>query len=173
MRDEALFLNGVYDSVLQEILEIQRYLPEQILYLQPYRDERIVHLAENPPSVDSPVRLFVSITDDLPMVHYVGEIVGWDDKRKLSEPKLKALNRVIKHLQKGEESVYEYIEDPQKLCVNLLHVRRLRQLPQPFSVGKLTNVKDGQPLSTNRTQSGGWVYVKNPGEVWLADYLKS
>jgi hypothetical protein len=32
----ALFMNGVFESVLEEILQIQSVLPEQIMFLQPY-----------------------------------------------------------------------------------------------------------------------------------------
>ena len=32
---EALFINGVYEGVLKEILQIQAELPEHIMYLQP------------------------------------------------------------------------------------------------------------------------------------------
>ena len=172
MRDEALFLNGVWASVLEDILEIQRHLPEQILYLQPYKSDRIVHLAENPPSVDDPVRLFASVTDDRANVHYTGEIVGWDDKRTLKGPKLTLLNRIIYAFQWTEDGVYEYAyEDSPRSCVNLLYVRRMQKLSMPFSVDQLTNSNTGKPLSTNRTTSGGWVYVVNPSKAWLKEFM--
>lgn len=171
MRSEAIFLNGVYEGVLRDILEIQQHLPEHIMYLQPYKGKRIVLLAENLPSTDDPVHLLMSVTDDLPNVSYVAEIVGWDDKRELSEPKLTLLNRLIYAFQWTEGGVYRYARNPKKPCVNLLHIRRLRKLKRTFSVAELLNVNDGQPLSTGRTQAGGWVYVQNPGDTWLADYL--
>jgi 5-methylcytosine-specific restriction protein A len=169
MRKEALFINGVYDSVLQEILDVQAFLPEQILYLQPYSSQRIVRLAENPPTVEDPVRLFASVTDDLATVHYTGEIAGWDDKRTLGDAKLEVLNRVISHLQPGEGEVY--VEVGGKKCVNLLYVRRLRKLSRPFPVDQLINVNAGWALSTKRATSGGWVYVINPSEDWLSAHL--
>jgi hypothetical protein len=173
MRDEALFLNGVYEDVLADILEIQAYLPEQILYLQPHSGERIARLAEDPPSVADPVRLLCSITDDLARVHYVGEIVGWDDKRELASDwlKLRVLNRVIYVFQPTEDGVYMQTRPDGPDCVNLLYVRRLRKLSVPFSVDQLTNVNTGDPLSANRTRSGGWVYAMNPGTDWLEAYL--
>lgn len=171
MREVALFLNGVFDNVLQDILKVQTHLPEQILYLQPYSGGRILNLAEDPPSVEVPVRLFVSITDDLPTVHYVGEIVGWEDKRELGEAKLEALRRVIGPLQPTEHGVYGKTDSGDWDCVNLLYVRRLRKLSKLFSVAELTNARSGGPLSTNRSQAGGWVYVVNPEEAWLAEYL--
>ena len=36
MKPNGVFVNGVYEDVLIEILEIQSELPEQILFLQPY-----------------------------------------------------------------------------------------------------------------------------------------
>jgi hypothetical protein len=171
MRDIALFLNGVYDNVLQDILKVQEHLPEQILYLQPYSGGRIKYLAENPPSVEDPVRLLTSITDDLPTVHYFAEIVGWDDKRELGRAKREALVRIISPLQPTESGVYGETEAGDWDCVNLLYVRRLRKLAKPFSVGLLTSVNTGQPVSTGRTRAGGWVYVRDPGEAWLAGRL--
>jgi len=171
MRDIALFLNGVFDGVLLEILEIQAYLPEQILYLQPYSSRRIVRLAENPPTTEEPVRLFVSVTDDLSTVRYTGEIVDWDDKRQLAGWKLNALNRVIYALQSNEGGVYGLREPEKPDMVNLLYVRRLRKLSKPFSVAQLTMTSTNQQLSTGRTQAGGWAYVVNPSDAWLAEYL--
>jgi hypothetical protein len=44
MRVGALFLNGVYERVLADMTRVQRVVPEQILYLQPYSSTRIVHI---------------------------------------------------------------------------------------------------------------------------------
>ncbi|MBN1139199.1 MAG: hypothetical protein JXM73_21655 [Anaerolineae bacterium] len=169
MREYALFLNGVYDNVLQEILRVQAYLPDQILFLQPYKWARIVRLAEDPPTTEDPVRLFVSTTVDLATVHYVGEVVGWDDKGQLEGARLDAINRVIGSLQPDEEAVY--MQERGTRCTNLLHVRRLKQLSQPFSVAELINDSKNEPLSTARTTSGGWQYVRNRDESWLAAYV--
>ncbi len=35
MENEAIFINGIFDSVVDEILNVQQHVPEQILYLQP------------------------------------------------------------------------------------------------------------------------------------------
>jgi len=171
MRDVALFLNGVYEDVLKGILAVQAHLPEHIMYLQPYSGERIVRLAENTPTVDDPVRLFVSVTDDLTTVRYVGEIVGWDDKRKLKGAKRRILNRLIYLLQPTEDGVYRRGRAGGPECVNLLYIRRLHKLSMPFSVDQLINANTGEPLSTGRTQSGGWVYIVNPDETWLKGHL--
>jgi hypothetical protein len=171
MRSEAIFLNGVFGDVLENILSIQRHLPEQILYLQPYSRERIVHLADYPPTVDDPVRLLMSLTTDLSNVHYICEIVGWDDKRELGRDRFLLLNRIICALQWTEGGVYLAAGEPKHECVNLLHVRRMRKLSKPFSVGELMLTSGGRPHSTDRTTAGGWSYVVNPTDIWLMSYL--
>jgi hypothetical protein len=160
MRPEALFLNGVYEDVLKEILQIQGTLPEHIMFLQPYRGEAIARLRDEPPSVDHPMRLLISLTTDLPTVHYAAEIVGWNDKRHLSEPKRRVLNRLICTLQPNEGGLYDAARGENTESVNLLHVRRVRRLSKPFSVSQLVNAGDTQPVSDKRTTAGGWVYIK-------------
>jgi hypothetical protein len=160
MKPEALFLNGVYESVLDEVVQVQGALPEQIMFLQPYRNEAIAKLRDDPPSVDDPMLLLISVTTDLPTVHYVAEIVGWDDKRSLPERKRRVLNRLICTLQPNEGGLYDASRTESGESVNLLHVRRVRRLSKPFAVSQLVNAGDGQPVSDRRTTAGGWVYVK-------------
>lgn len=69
MKQEALFINGVYAEPLREILSIQIELPEQILFLQPYSSNAISRLRDEPPTIDDPMQLFISITTDL-LVRY-------------------------------------------------------------------------------------------------------
>jgi hypothetical protein len=166
---EGIFINGVFSTVITEILGVQKYVPEQVLYLQPYAGDRIVELYKHPPSVNSPVRLFLSVTDDLPTVRYTCEIVGWDDKRELVGQKREIIEAVIKIFQPGEEEVYPERHGVE--CVNLIHVWRMKQLSKPFSVAELIKISDGQPASTDRSRPGGWVYVKYPGMSWLESYL--
>jgi hypothetical protein len=130
------------------------------MFLQPYRAEAIARLRDDPPSVDDPMRLLVSLTSDLPTVHYTAEIVGWDDKRHLDEQKRRVLNRLIWTLQPNEGGLYDAARGEGGESVNLLHVRRVRRLRTPFSVSRLVNAGDGQPVSDRRTTAGGWVYVK-------------
>jgi 5-methylcytosine-specific restriction enzyme A len=160
MRLEALFLNGIYEDVLQEILQIQETLSEHIMFLQPYKSEAIVRLRDEPPSVDDPVRLLMSLTSDLATVHYTAEIVGWDDKRNLPEQKRRVLSRLICTLQPNEGGLYDESRVEGGESVNLLHVRRLRQLVKPFGVSQLLKFGDNEPVSDKRTTAGGWVYVK-------------
>jgi 5-methylcytosine-specific restriction protein A len=159
LKSEALFINGVYESVLQEILAVQGELPEHLMYLQPYSGYAITKLKAAPPTVDEPVRLYVSTTDDLAMVSYQAEIVGWEDKRKLSQTKRDVLNRVIGALQPGEEGGLYNAAKEGKESVNLLYIRRLQKLDIPFRVSELTKTSNNEPYSENRSQSGGWSYV--------------
>jgi hypothetical protein len=170
MRDYALFINGVFESVMQEILRIQGPLPDCVLYMQPYAADRIVNLAEEPPSLADPVQLFISTTEVLNKVSYVCEIAGWEDKRKLSQSRRDELEVILDKYQPKEGGLYGLDEAGKRPMVNLLHVRRMHKLATPFSVGKLLNIKDEQPLSTNRTRAGGWVYVVHPGSAWLEEY---
>jgi hypothetical protein len=170
MRDYALFLNGVFETVMQEILRIQEPLPDCVLYLQPYARDRIVRLAEEPPSLVDPVQLFISTTDHLAQVQYVCEIVGWEDKREMHQSRIDQLSEKLRKYQPGEEGVYGLDEPGKGPMVNLLHVRRMHELNSSFSVGLLRNIKDGQPLSTDRTRAGGWVYVIQPEAEWIEQY---
>ena len=47
--------------------------------------------------------------------------------------------------------------------VNLLHVRRTRRVPKPFSVARLIKTTDGTPVSDQRTTAGGWTYIRTEG----------
>lgn len=131
MRAEALFINGVYRTVLEEILQIQTELPEHIMYLQPYSGGAIAHLRDDPPSIDEPMLLVLSVTDDLATIHYAADIVGWDDKTRLSAAKRRVLNRVIGALQPGEKELYDASEATDGRSVNLLYVRHVRRLHKP------------------------------------------
>ena len=64
MAQVALFLNGVYRDVLEDIVKVQRWLPELVLYLQPYKKEPIKRFQANPPTVQNPTKFYTSTTDD-------------------------------------------------------------------------------------------------------------
>ena len=158
VKEEALFLNGVYKDTLKEILQIQKELPEHIMYLQPYSSEAIAHLRDDPPSSEEPVLLYISITTDLSRVHYTAEIIGWDDKREIQGEKRNVLNRVIWTLQPIETGLYD-ASSTGKPSVNLLHIRKLQSV-DPFSVSKMIKTSDGMPHAEGRSQPGRWAYVK-------------
>ena len=160
LKPVALFINGVFKSVLEDILKVQSVLPEQIMFLQPYSGSAMSILRDDPPSIESPMHLFVSITTDLANVHYQAEIVDWEDKRTMAEVKKQVINHLIATLQPEDKELYNAAQGGTGESVNLLHIRRLRKLDASFSVSQLRKVSDGEPLSTARTQSGGWSYVK-------------
>ncbi len=171
MADYSLFVNGVYSVVLEDIYKVQKYLPEQVLYLQPHSGERIVQLADNPPSADFPVTLFISITDDLSNVHFVCEIIGWDDKQILSGQKRKLIREIILKFQPTEDDgIYMQAKPGGPDCRNLLHVRRIKKLSQPFSVSELIKISDNEPVSSGRTTAGGWSYVTVRDQAWLKEH---
>jgi hypothetical protein len=138
--------------------------------MQPYAADRIVELSEEPPSLVDPVQLFISTTEVLDQVAYVCEIVGWENKSKLSQPRREELELILDRYQPKEGGLYGLDEPGKRPMVNLLHVRRMHQLGSPFSVAKLLNIKDKRPLSTRRTRAGGWVYVVHPGTDWIEQY---
>ncbi len=152
----ALFLNGVYETVLQEILKAQGRDPELICFLQPYSSSRIVLLEKEQPSVESPVPLYISTTTHLGAIGYKGMIVGWENKQEMSNNRLAAVNAAIDKNQPDEENVYMHVSDG-KPCVNLISVKYLTPLPNPVSVANLVK-RDGTPVKP-RTRAGNWTYV--------------
>lgn len=166
MQKRAFFLNGVYDNVLREISASQNVHPHEIFFLQPYKSHMMTAFADSPPTSEDSVRVYISTTDDLNHVHYAAEIVGWEDKRQIPLDRLRLLNKRIRKLQPKEKEVYMRVRGRE--CRNLLSIRNLRRLRKPFSVAQLTKISDGQPLSSNRSRSGGWSYVH---EISLSDNL--
>ena len=158
MKEQALFLNGVYRSVLDEAHSAQARNPEDLLYLQPHAAGPIRNLRDDPPSERSPVKLFMSTTDDLPTVSYCADIVGWKDKSALGKTEYSEIDEKIR-TGRYDPGLYVCSPSTGKPAINLIVIRRLFKLAAPFSVSKLTKVKGGRPLSTNRTRSGGWSYV--------------
>jgi hypothetical protein len=150
MRD-ALYLNGVFDGVLQEIVTVQAVVPEQILFMQPFSMSQISAVAKEIPTPDDPMRLYVSITTDLTHVHYVGEVVGWEDKRTIASDTKVVFETLIKAFQPGETNLYAK-------GVNILVVRRMVKLAAPFSVGHLVVRSTMEPLG-ERATAGNWAFV--------------
>lgn len=161
--NNAFFENGVYETVLEEILEAQRKVPNITCYIQPYSTSPIVYLKKSNPSNSSPIAFYISTTKNLSTVEYTAEIVGWEDKKELfisGKERIKELNRHIQEYQKGEGDIYKYSDvEKTKECVNLVSIRNLRKLTIPFSVSMLTKVSDGNQLKPTRTQAGGWSEV--------------
>ena len=160
MRDQAIYLNGVFESVLDEIVTAQDANPHQVLFLQPYSASPIVYLRDNLPTVGDPVRLYISISSDLQQVRYTANIVGWRDKSTIlhdSDLRRSILQTLATH-QPGEGGLYNVPEDG--FSCNLIYVTRMRKLSQPFAVDNLILVSDDRPVSLNKTMPGGWMYVR-------------
>ena len=151
MREKALFMNGNYESVLQGIADVQAACPEQILFIQPHGSRYIADLRDNPPTEADPVTMYISISTDMNEVHFVGEVVGWDDKTKLSPQNRERIDEVIKTKQAPEPGLFEG-------GVNLLHIRRLVRVKPPFDVAKLVKTRNNEPLK-HKVQPGGFSYV--------------
>ena len=162
----ALFINGVFKDTLAEAEKIQKSFPGLPCYLQPYASERIKLLADNIPTPEQPVTLYLSLTDSLQYVSYRARIVGWQDKRELAHDKtaLAKLNQHIKDYQPSETDIYLTVGEG-KPCVNLISIIDVERLETPVPVSCFIKTSDGKPLG-ERTRSGGWSPVHEQRE-WL------
>lgn len=151
-----LYMNGVYPGVLKQIAEVHGRTPDLTLYMQPHRKHRIARLRDNPPTEHDPIQMWISTTDDLGHVSYSAEIVGWNDKTKMSEHEKTDVRSVVDTHQSVEKGM---IDDPERWGVNLLHVRRMTKLPTPIPVSQFIKITDDKPLA-KRTRSGGHSYVR-------------
>ena len=158
MRDYALFINGIYEVVLDDIAKAQAADPGLLLYLQPYAGSAIAALRDSPPSKDDSVLLYASTTSDLERVHYTAEIVRWDDKTQLGPARRNLIERRLAQYQPTEDGLYDAAGDGDGTSINLLTVRNIVKIPEPFPVEHLIKVSDNQPHG-KRTTAGGWSYV--------------
>ena len=163
MRDWALFMNGIYEAVLEDISSEQSKDPELTLFLQPYSGSAIARLRDNVPSPASPVTLYASTTDNLDTVRYTSDIVGWEDKTAMTEARQQEVAEIIEQYQTEEGGLYFDAAASGAISLNLLSVQKMVKLKEPFSVSELIKISDGKPLSTNRSHSGGYSYVRRAG----------
>lgn len=154
----ALFINGVFEAVLEEIIRAQKERPTLVCYLQPHSARRVTALESANPSVTIPVPLYASTTTNLGAVCYKASIVGWENKQSMSKARIAEVSREIARHQPDENELYTHLPSG-KPCVNLLSIVNLVRLPNPISVTNLVKVNDGTPVKP-RTQAGGWSYVK-------------
>lgn len=161
MRQEALFINGVYEGVLQDIVACQALVPEQVLYLQPYSAQRIIKLYEWVPSIEHPVTLYLSTTEALETVSYSAEIVGIRDKSALTDGTADLIGRTIEAFQPTEDGVYMSARGIE--CRNLLSVLGMRKLEESFGVTDLQLLSTSEHASGPRSTAGGWWYVRQMG----------
>lgn len=154
---KALLINGVYETVLEEIRKSQEGNAGKVFYLQPYSATAIKQLESEPPDLHSPLPLYISTTNQLNQICYIADIVGWENKNELSPERLSSLNGHFQQLQPEEGRVYFEVHG--KKCVNLISIVNLRKLANQFSTANLIKESDGEPLKP-RTRSGGWSYVR-------------
>ena len=119
----ALYINGVFPDVLEEIMISQEKNPGKTFYLQPYSKSSIKELKKSTPSPDSPLPLYLSTTAQLNQICYSAEIIGWEDKNENSAERLRVLNEHIKLFQPNEVKIY--FEGNGKKCVNLISIKNL------------------------------------------------
>lgn len=160
----ALFINGIYDAVLAEILAAQQLRSGGVSYLQPYKRQVIVMLRHGEPSPKKPIRLYISTTANLSNVCYTAEIIGWEDKRELSARRRKEINEHLRKLQAGETNLFEGSEEVGETAVNLITIQNLKKLDSLYATSLLKKTSDDLPLK-KRTRSGGWSEVYDLGDL--------
>ena len=159
MPEVALFMNGIYHEVLEEILEAQGKVPDGTFYLQPWTGTAIGMLRKDIPSPEAPVTFYASVTGDLNKVAYTAQVVGWEDKTRMTERRRQEVTEALEKHQPKEGRLYDASKTPGKPSINLIHIRRLFQYDPPFSTGRLVKVNDSMTLATNRSRGGHWAYV--------------
>lgn len=154
--ETALYINGVYEEVLDEIMKSQEKYPGKTFYLQPYSESSIKELKQNPPSPASPLPLYISTTAQLNQICYSAEIIGWEDKSEIPAERLRVLNEHIKLFQPKEGEIYFEVNG--KKCVNLISINNLKKLSNQLSTSNLIKKSNDEPLKP-RSRAGGWSYV--------------
>ena len=160
----ALFINGIFDSVLTEILDAQIAQGGGESFLQPYKGQVISMLREHPPTPSSPVTLYISTTENLSKICYSTEIIKWEDKRELSESRRQMILRHLEKFQTKECDLFRGQELGEGKAVNLITIRNLRSLETLPPTSFLIKKSDGLPLK-KRTRAGGWSEVYDRGDL--------
>lgn len=160
----ALFINGIFSDVLSEILENQKGRGVREHFLQPYKGHVIAFLKEQRPNPKTPVRLYLSTTENLSQICYTAEVVGWEDKRELSERRRKEVAALLEQNQPGESDYFVSFDKTPNKAVNLVTIRSLQPLDTLYSTSILRKVSDGLPLK-KRSRAGGWSKVYDIGDL--------
>jgi hypothetical protein len=160
----ALFINGIFNSVLGEILEAQDAHGGGEYFLQPYKGEVIKFLKKRQPTSEDPIRLYISTTENLSQICYIAEVVRWEDKRELSGQRREEVVALLKRDQPGEADYFMKFDKGANKAVNLITIRSLRQLNSLHSTSLLRKVSDELPLK-KRSRAGGWSEVYDIGDL--------
>lgn len=167
-RDYAIYMNGVNKGILDEMIECLNDLPEQVVYLQPYRETTIRELRDASPPVSDEERVLMvfSTMEDLTKVYYCAEVVRWEDKITIPKARKDKLDRLIRILQPNNcNRIYltnnrDHDNDYKKgnpYCKNLISLRNVRRVEVPFDIGQMIKISGGKV--EQRTQSGNFAYV--------------
>lgn len=169
--EKALYLNGVFESVLEEIMKAQEEHLGKTFYLQPHSDAAIAQLEKNPPGPDAPLPVYISISEKsrIDKICYSAEIIGWEDKRGLPPARKDLLDQHIKEFQPKEREIYPTAKG--KTCVNLISIRNLRRWSGSLSTSKLIKQSDGKPLQ--RKPWSGFSYVYAPQSLSDEDFAEA
>lgn len=168
----ALFVNGVYESVLNEIMVSQQVRGGGISYLQPYKGVVIKMLKSAPPSTESPVALYLSATSNLNNICYVAEIVGWKDKRELTDDEKAQVTDHLSHYQPSETAHFAGGVGAGQKAVNLLVLRNVTQCTTLLPSSFLRKKSDGHSLKP-RSRAGGWSEVFDVGDLLVLPTLSA
>ena len=160
----ALFINGIYDSVLTEILDAQEGKGSAQNFLQPYKGQMIKMLARQMPTPENPIRLYLSTSENLSQICYTADIIGWEDKRQLIDNRRRKLIQHFEKFQPGELDLFSGTEKVGNTAVNLILIRNLKLLDTLHSTSLLIKASDGLPLK-KRTRAGGWSEVFELGNL--------
>lgn len=166
----ALYINGIYETVLTEIVDAQKKNNNLVCYLQPHSPYKINWKNSVLPTQQNPITLYISTTSSLPIVTYKAKIIEWENKNDIEKKRMELLNRHIKEYQPKEIDIYLTVDD-EKRCVNLISVIELEKLQIPIPVINFIKLDDNLPLKP-RTRSGGWSYV-NVLPDWIESTKKS
>ena len=102
---QALFVNGVYPGVLEEILEAQ-HNGAPMSFLQPHKGVIIKILKETQPTSQSPLKLYISTTKDLCNITHTAKIIGWENKGELGMRRKKQVDSHLSKYQPREVKLF-------------------------------------------------------------------
>ena len=111
MRNEALYINGIFRQVLDDIANVHEKRPELQLYLQPHTEAPITHLRDAPPDKLNPVRLYASTTEDLSQVSFIADIIRWEDKTTIAPERKARIEKRLTDYQPDEEGLFNVPEN--------------------------------------------------------------